>query len=303
MILEIGSINHDYIIHCKQFPRPKESILADQIETMLGGKGANQIAAAGRLGADAVLIGMLGQDDSANQMILNDLEWAHVRTECLETVPDSKTGSAYVIIDQSGQNEIIIHAAANAAMTPSIVDKYRSQFEKATICITEFALPMETCKYAMKVAKEYGATTIVNPAPYAEIPEDFYPYIDILTPNEMESAQFCGFAVSDPTSAAAACQWFHQKGVKNVVITMGHLGAFVSNGEKSLMIDSYHVNAIDTSGAGDSFNGGLAYAYERGHDIFVSSRFGNAVASLCVQRRGTARSMPTFAEVEKVLKL
>lgn len=303
MILEVGSINLDYIIHCKDFPRPKESILVNDVELMLGGKGAVQISAIGRLGAEAVIIGMIGENDPSNSIIYEGLKWANVSTDCLEVAPNTKSGSAFVCINECAQNEIIIHVAANGLLTPAIVEKHRKQFERASVCITEFALPMETCEYSMKLAKECGALAIVNPAPYAEMPESFYQYIDIITPNEIEASQFCGFDVTDEKSAAAACDFFHGKGVKNVVITMGDIGAFVSDSNETMMIKSYPVKAIDTSGAGDSFNGGLAYACEKKYDIFTAARFGNAVASLSVQRKGTTRSMPTLAEVEQVFNL
>lgn len=167
----------------------------------------------------------------------------------------------------------------------------------------ENAVPVETCEYAMKLAKKNGKITIVNPAPYADISEEFYRYIDIITPNEVEASDFCGFPVTDEASAAEACAFFHRKGVKHVVITMGSQGVFVSDGAETLMIPCRRVNAVDTSGAGDSFNGAFAYACSIKKDIFTAARFGNAAASLSVQKKGTARSMPTLVEVESIFRL
>ena len=162
---------------------------------------------------------------------------------------------------------------------------------------------METCEYAIKLAKELGRLTIVNPAPYAPISDSFYQNIDVITPNEIEAADFCEFEITDAGSASRACVFFHSKGVRNVVITMGSQGAFVSDGRDQMMIPGYKVSAADTSGAGDSFNGGLAFAMNQNKDIFTAARFGNAVASLSVQKKGTARSMPSLDEVEKVFRL
>lgn len=303
MILEIGTINIDHIITCQHLPAPKESILSKNVTLMLGGKGANQIAAAGRLGAETILISMVGENDPANTIIFQDLKWAGVNTDFIGRIPNTPSGSAFVCVEESGQNAIIINVGANIAITPSVIEQSKLCFEKADVCVTEFSVPIDTCEYSMRLAKKNGKLTIVNPAPYAEISKDFYQLIDIITPNEMEAADFCGFPVNDKSSASEACHFFHSKGVKNVVITMGHLGAFVSDGHTQIMIPSYHVNAIDTSGAGDSFNGGLAYACSLKKDIFSAARFGNAVASLSVQKHGTARSMPTLQEVTSIYQL
>ncbi|MBS7008810.1 ribokinase [Anaerostipes sp.] len=303
MILGIGTINLDYIINCRKLPKPKESIFSENVTKMLGGKGANQIVAAGRLGAETMFISMVGENDSNNEILFNDLKWAGVNTDYIGKAPAMSSGSAYVMVEDSGQNAIIINVAANAAITRDVIDKNIHCFEAADVVMTEFSVPMETCEYAMKTAKEMGCSTIVNPAPYAEISDDFYRNIDIITPNEMEAAGFCKFPVTDEKSASKASAFFHEKGVKNVVITMGHLGAFVSDGTRQVMIPSYKVDAVDTSGAGDSFNGGFAYAYSKKKDIFAAAEFANAVASLSVQKRGTAQSMPTLSEVENVLGL
>ena len=300
MILGIGTINLDHIIDCKHLPAPKETITVKGVTLMLGGKGANQIVAAARLGAENMFIGMLGEDDSNNAILLGDLSWAGVNTDYIGRVP-GYSGCAYVMVEESGQNAIAVNLGSNAYITPAVIDKNLACFEKADICMTEFAVPMETCIYAMKTAKKLGKTTVVNPAPYEEFPDDFYHYMYYITPNEVEAADYCGFPVTDEESAVKAAAFFHEKGVKNVVITMGSQGAFVSDGTKHLMIPCYKVNAIDTSGAGDCFNGGFVYALSQGKDVFEAARFGNAAASVSVQRRGTGRSMPTLEEVEKVL--
>lgn len=303
MILEVGTINLDHIISCQHLPAPKESVICKDVTLMLGGKGANQIAAAGRLGAKTILIGMVGKDDPSNAILFRDLQWAGVSTEHIGEVEGMGSGSAYVCVEESGQNQIIINVAANSAITPEVIDAKESCFDNVDVFVTEFSVPIDTCAYATKLAKKKGAITIVNPAPYAHISDDFYQDIDIVTPNEMEAADFCGFSITDEESAAKACQFFHEKGVEKVVITMGHAGAFVSDGNNMLMIPSYKVNAIDTSGAGDSFNGGLAYALSKKADIFTAAKFANAVASLSVQKKGTAQSMPTLEEVEKIYSI
>ena len=188
---------------------------------------------------------------------------------------------------------------ANGEISGEYVKKHADQIKKASIIMCEFMIPQETCEYVMKLGREAGIPTLCNPAPFRKVDEEFYKYVDIITPHEVEAAEACGFEINDEESAARACQYFHDLGVKYVVITMGSRGAFCSDGEKQEMIQCYKVNAIDTSGAGDSFNGGFAYAFDKGYSIFECARFGNAVASRSVQRVGTMRSMPTLEETEE----
>lgn len=303
MIAAIGSINVDYIIHNSRLPVPGETLYGKSATIMAGGKGANQIAAASRLGADTVFLSKIGELDQYNSTVLKDFEWAGVSTECIETVPDKYSGAGFAMIGEDSQNSIIIIEGANAEVTPEYVAKYKDQIKKASIVMCEFMIPQETAEYAMKLGKELGIPTLCNPAPFRKTDDSFYRYVDIVTPNEIEAAEACGFTIDDKKSAAEACDYFHSLGVKSVVITMGSRGAFCSDGGRQEMIESYKVKAIDTSGAGDSFNGGFAYAFDKGYDIFTCARFGNAVASKSVQRVGTMRSMPNLNETEEVYRL
>ncbi len=303
MIVEIGSINVDYIIHNRRLPVPGETIYGKNVTIMAGGKGANQIAAAARLGAETLFLSKIGSLDQYNSLIMKDFEWAGIDARCIEVAENVYSGSGFVMVAEDSQNSIIIIEGANAAITPGYIEKYKDDIKDANVCMTEFMIPMETCEFAMNLARSEGVKTLVNPAPSRPISDDFYRYIDIITPNELEASDFCGFSIDTQDDASRACDFFHNKGVKEVVITLGSRGAYVSDGERRTMIDSYKVNAIDTSGAGDSFNGGLAYALDKGYDIFESARFGNAVASQSVMRVGTLRSMPTLEETERVYKL
>lgn len=303
MILGIGSINVDYIIHNRRMPRSGETIYGKSVTIMGGGKGANQIAAASRLGAETAFLSVVGELDRYNGLVLDDLRWAGVNTDCVETAPGVFSGSGYILVVEEGQNSIIIIEGANAYITPDLVKKHSGLFQKAGMCMVEFMIPMETCQYAMETARREGAVTLCNPAPARRIDDSFYPLLDIITPNEVEASDICGFAVTDAESADAAAGFFHGKGVKNVIITMGSQGAYVSDGSRREMLPCYNVSVLDSSGAGDSFNGGFAYAFCRGYDLFASARFANAVASRSVQRVGTMKSMPTLEEAEQLFRL
>ncbi len=299
MILGIGSINVDYIIRCERLPIPGETVYSKNVEIMLGGKGAVQICAASRLGADTMFLGMVGSNDFNNPILFEDFKRANVNVEYIKRSSLNYSGSAFVFVSDSGQNNIIINTAANASVTTDFLDKNRKCFEKAKVCMTEFGISLDSCEHAMKLAKEHDKITIVNPAPYAHINDQFYSYIDIITPNEIEAAGFCGFVVDSKSKALEASKFFHNKGVENVIITMGEQGAFVSNGKEYMMLDVIDAEVVDTSGAGDSFNGAVAYAISKGLDLFEAAKFGNSVASLSVQKPGTTRSLPTMLEVKE----
>lgn len=303
MITNVGSINVDYIVTSPRMPILGETLLGHSVKVMTGGKGANQIAAAARLGAKTCFITMVGAHDGNLSILKGDLKWANVGMDCVIETEDAACGCAFVMINDAGQNSIIIIHGADVMLTPEVIQSKKAYIEKSRICMTEFMIPMETCEYSMKLAKENGVFTLVNPAPVASIDDSFYKYMDLITPNEVEAAQYCGFPVDDEKSVRAACEFFYGKGVKNVVITLGSRGAYAFDGKQGMMIDSHKVNAIDTNGAGDAFNGGLAYALWKGHDLFTAARFANGVSSISVQRHGALHSAPTLDEAMSAYRL
>jgi ribokinase len=264
---------------------------------------ANQSAAAGRLGADVALISMVGELDHYNDVALDDLKWANVNIDNVGTMPGEYTGTGYGLVSESSQNSFIIILGANGGVTPEYVESKRHMFEKADICMAEYMIPMETVDYTLSLAKKLDKVTIINPSPYVEADAGMLKNIDIMTLNEVEAAELCGFEVESEESTLEACQCLHSKGVDNVIITLGSRGAFASDGKEHIMLASYKVDALDTTGAGDVFNGAMAFAYDRGYDLFTAVRFANAASSVSVQRVGTMRSSPSLDEVEKVFKL
>ena len=303
MILAVGSINVDYIIHSKRMPYDGETMYGKQVTIMAGGKASNQIAAASRLGAHGVLLSKYGGMDGYLEKVFNDLKWANVDTQYVEAAEGEYCGSGYIMVNETGDNRIIIIEGANGQVTPQYVEKNLPLLQKATLCMAEFMIPMNTCEYLAAQAKKYDIPIIVNPSPTRPMPDEMYKGIYLLIPNEHEAEELTGIQVETERDALECSHLFHQKGVKNVIITLGKRGAFVSDGSCSEMVPAYPVTPLDTSGAGDSFNGGVAYALSKGKTIFEAARFGNAVASQSIQRTGTMQSMPSLAEVEAIYKL
>jgi ribokinase len=303
MIVAIGSIDVDFILHQSRMPRDGETMYGSSQIIMGGGKGANQIVAASRLGAKTAFVSVVGELDHYTDVVFKDLTWAGVSTECIEKVPGKYCGAGYGLVMEDGRNAFVIMSGANGLFTPDIVKKFEIRMTGASLIMTEYMIPEETCEYALELARERHITSLVNPSPARPTKDALYQLIDIFTPNEVEAADLCGFEVDTEQKAKDACDFFHNKGVGNVIITLGRRGALASDGRRQEMIPGYPVIALDTTGAGDSFNGAFAYASWRGYDLFTSARFANAAASISVQRTGTMQSMPTLSEVEDVFKL
>lgn len=298
MITVIGANTVDYFSYSKRLPLPGETMIGDSMMIGPGGKGANQAAAAAKLGAPVCWLSKVGGLDRYKDLVLDGIIATGVDVSAVEEEPCVFCGAGYVMINsETGQNSIIIMHGANACITPAYIDAHKEKILEAKICMAEFQVPPATAKYALTMAKQHGVTTILNPAPAAMIDEDFYPMVDIITPNEVEARDITGIDVYDEESAAKAAEFFHNRGVSRVVITMGHRGAFVSAEGIQKMIPSYLVEAVDTSGAGDCFNGALAYALHEGKDLFEAAQFANAAAAVSVTRKGTMDSMPELADV------
>ena len=303
MITVIGANTIDYFSYSKRLPKPGETMVGDEMMIGPGGKGANQAVAAAKLGAPVCWLSKVGELDRYKDMVLDGVKAVNIDISAVEEVKGIFCGAGYVMINsETGQNSIIILHGANAEITPAYIDAHKDKILGAKICMAEFQVPVATAKYALTMAKKNGVMTICNPAPAAPIDEDFFPMIDVITPNEVEARDITGITVDDEASAAQAAAFFHGKGIKNVVITLGSRGAFVSVEGNGKLIPNYTVKAIDTSGAGDCFNGALAYALHEGADLFAAAEYANAAAAVSVCRKGTMDSMPTREDVEAFLQ-
>lgn len=303
MITVIGANTIDYFSYSKRLPNPGETMVGDEMMIGPGGKGANQAVAAAKLGAPVCWLSKVGELDRYKDMILDGVKKVGIDTSAVEETAGVFCGAGYVMINsETGQNCIIVLHGANKEITPAYIDAHKEKILGAKICMAEFQIPVETAKYALAMAKENGVTTLCNPAPAAAIDDDFLSVIDIITPNEVEARDITGIEVADEKGAAKAAEYFHSRGVKNVVITMGSRGAYVSENGRTKMIPSYQVKAIDTSGAGDCFNGALAYALHEGADLFAAAEYANAAAAVSVCRKGTMDSMPTKEDIEAFLQ-
>jgi len=296
-----GSINMDLTVYSDRLPKPGETLHGERYLTGLGGKGANQAVAAARLGVPTRMIGRVGRD-YFGKSALELLQGFGVDVRHVVTDPANPTGIAMINVDHGGENFITVIAGANYCVDASDVEAAAKSLSRASILLLQLEVPWPAMTLAAQRARSGGAKIILDPAPAPSDPGNIdLSLIDILTPNEIETEILTGIRPRDAATAADAAKLLHAKGPATVVIKMGERGAYLSTGSNGLLIRAFEVDTVDTVGAGDCFNGGLAYALSRGFDPAEAVRFASACGALATTRYGAAASAPTLPKVEILL--
>jgi len=299
-ILVIGSSNTDMIIKTTRFPAPGETIIGGEFFMFPGGKGANQAVAAARLGGDVSFICKLG-NDIFGQKALEEFKNEKIDIQYAITDPNTTSGVALIIINQAGENEIVVAPGANYQLSKSDIDDAQEVIASSDIILLQLENPIETVEYAIKKAATAGKKVILNPAPAQKISEEIYSLLYLITPNETESSILTGINVKDFESIEEAAQILLRRGVQNVIITMGAQGAFFRNTNEKIFVPAKQVNAVDTTAAGDVFNGALAVAFANGLAWNQAIAFANTAAAIAVTRMGAQASAPYLKELETAL--
>jgi len=281
----VGSANVDFVFPCEEFPHPGQTVLGGAFAQHAGGKGANQAACIGRLGGSVRLIAKVGSDPSGEALI-QTLVSSGVDTESVLRSATSTTGAAAILVGASGENMIVVAPGANAELRADEVRNALSTHPHALI-LAQLEVPLA----CVEAAAEMGEL-ILNPAPARELPHTLYSKLLAITPNESEAHALTGILPGDEASCARVARFFLERGTKNVVITLGSKGSWWTNGERSFFADACRVAAIDTTAAGDAFNGALAWSIAQGRDWPEAIGFANRVAALSTTREGAIRSMP-----------
>ncbi|MEZ4670244.1 MAG: ribokinase [Anaerolineae bacterium] len=295
-IVVIGSFNMDLTAYMERMPRPGETVNGRKFVTGPGGKGSNQAVAAARLGADVTFIGRVGQDVFA-QAALNFWKQEGINTDYVVQDPDNATGVAPIWVDDKGENSIVVVLGSNLAIVKEDIDRAEAVIAAADVVIVQLEINYDMVEYAMQVARSKGVKTILNPAPAGKLSLQAVALADYLTPNETELEVLSG---KSGDYEAAARSLITREG-QTAVVTLGSQGAMWVSPTAKAVIPSFKVNVVDTTGAGDAFNGGFAVALGEGQSLENAIRFGNATAGLSVTKPGTAPSMPTRTEVEALL--
>jgi len=300
-VVVMGSYVADLAFRTPKLPAWGETCMASGFQLGPGGKGSNQAVAAARAGARVSFISKIGNDSFGEmaRAIWKDegIDASYVSSST------ASTGAAAIILDQgTGENAIIVVPGACYELMPKDVDNARSVIEQAAVFITQLELPIATVQYGLELAHSLGLTTILNPAPACVLPDAIYPHCDFVTPNETEAEVLTGIAVRSLLDAERAADALLTRGTRNAIITLGARGALVKNAHTTHHVEAFDAGpVIETTGAGDAFNGGLAAALAEGRDLLDATRFACAVASISVTRPGTAPSMPRRAEVDALL--
>jgi ribokinase len=293
-IVIVGSFNMDLTTYMARLPRPGETVHGRRFVTGPGGKGSNQAVAAARLGADVTFVGRVGQD-SFGDTAIQTWQREGIHTEYVVRDPDNATGVAPIFVEDSGENAIVVALGANLALSPADVDAAQAAIAAADVLVVQLEIDVNTVAHALRVAKQHGVRTILNPAPAAALPESTLALADLLTPNETELEALYG---APPADLRQLVKYPGQ----TLVMTAGARGALWATQTEAGEEPTFPVEVVDTTGAGDAFNGGLAVALAEGRALPAAIAFANATAALCVTRHGTAPSMPQRAEVEALLR-
>jgi ribokinase len=299
-LVVLGSINADHILNLESFPTPGETVTGNQYQVAFGGKGANQAVAAGRCGADIAFIACTGDDDTGErvrQQLAND----RIDVAPVSVIPGESTGVALIFVNGEGENVIGIHAGANAALSPALVEAQKTRIAQADALLMQLESPLESVLLAAKIAHQHQTQVILNPAPARELSDELLALVDIITPNETEAEKLTGIRVENDDDAAKAAQALHAKGIDTVIITLGSRGVWASVKGEGQRVAGFKVQAIDTIAAGDTFNGALITALLEEKPLNEAIRFAHAAAAIAVTRKGAQPSVPWREEIDEFL--
>ncbi len=295
-ILVLGSSNTDMTVKTPVLPAPGETVLGGVFTMSAGGKGANQAVAAKRVGGDVSFICKVGKD------VFGDNSLRHYEAEGIDVSgvlrSDMPSGVALVTVDNDAENSIVVASGANLDFSDEDIKVSEPALKSCDILLMQLEIPVPAVLNAARIAYEAGAMVVLNPAPYAELPEEIFKYISLFIPNETELASFSGMTVTDKESAVAAAKVLLDKGVGKMIVTMGSKGSLILDGGEPRLVQACKVNAVDTTGAGDTYCGSICVALSEGKSLKEAAEFASAVSALSVTKIGAQTAIPSRAEAD-----
>lgn len=296
-IIVVGSINMDLVIKTKKMPKPGETVIGESFYRAPGGKGANQAVAISKLGGQSYFIGKVGSDPFGEELT-NNLVREKVNRQYLYRDETTPTGTALIIVDENGENSIVVAPGANMKLEKKDIDKSREVFSKTKILLTQLEIPIETVKYSLELAKNLDILSILNPAPARNLTQEILSLVDVITPNESELRALTEVDLNSKEEIIQSAKSLLDYGIKAVIVTLGAKGALCIERDSVFQVPAIKVNAVDTTAAGDAFNGALALKLAEGVPLKEAVSYANIVAGITVTRKGAQPSIPTREEVE-----
>ena len=300
-IIVFGSINIDLVTRTHRLPVPGETIQGYEFFTASGGKGANQAVAAARLGVFTHMVGRVGDDDFGRQMLAS-LQVAGVNTDGVLVDNLISSGIAAIAVDDAGENQIIIIPGANGRVHQADVERLKPLLPGATALIMQLEIPLSAVISAAESAKSAGVPVILDPAPVQDLPNQLYPLLDIITPNQLEASQLVGFPVNGIETAQEAANVLRQRGVGTVMVKLGAQGVYCTTASETFFVPAFSVPTVDTVAAGDAFNGGLAAALVAGLSLREAVLWGAAAGAIAVTKAGAQPSLPNRETFDQFLQ-
>lgn len=299
-LVVLGSVNADHVLRVPDFPRPGETLQGRDYQVIPGGKGANQAVAAARLKADTGFIACIG-DDAFGIHIRERFKCDGINTAGVKMQPNCPTGIAMIQVSDSGENTICLSPEANDCLTAERIEPDLARIREARFLLMQLETPLDGIEKAAQEAKAHQTNVILNPAPARALPDSLLSCVDVITPNETEAEVLTGITVTDHASAQRAADVLHRKGIEIVLITLGAQGVWLSQNGRGQLIPGYKVDAVDTTAAGDTFNGAFVTGLLEEMSLESAIQFGHAAAALSVTRFGAQTSIPTREEVDVFL--
>ena len=295
-IIVIGSYNVDMVVKTSHLPAPGETILGGEFFINQGGKGANQAVAVERLGGNLIFMAKLGNDILGQQSV-DYFKKEGIDTRYITLDENSASGVALISVDDHAENSIVVASGANMLLNEQDVDKVVEVMCEGDILLMQLEIPLQTVEYAARKAFEKGVKVVLNPAPARNLPKELFRYLYMITPNRIEAEMLTGIKITNDADAEEVAKEIHAMGVKNVIITLGSKGCLIREDGVSYRVDAFKVNPIDTTAAGDTFNGALCVALAEGMDLMQAAVMASKASSIAVTRMGAQSSIPRREEL------
>lgn len=300
MITVLGSLNMDLVTQVNKTPAVGQTTLGQGLDLIPGGKGANQAVTIGKLGGSVQMIGKIGNDDYGKRL-LESLKKNHVKREHV-LYSNESTGLAFIMVNDNGDNSIVVIPGANFDLTKEDLKEQKKSIEASDILVCQLETPLEVVEEALILAKSKDVFTVLNPAPGKVLSQNILKHTDLLTPNESELEIISGIKIDDEKGMIKACEKLISQGVGGIIVTLGEKGALYVSSDGVKTFEAYSVKAIDTTAAGDSFTGAIAYALDTGLGLEEGIRLAMKVGALTVQKKGAQSSLPTLKDVKGFMK-